>query len=250
MLRDRPAARGDGGPSELIKDEATSRVEIVPVALSRSSIVRKTYLTKPHLRWRTFGCRAKAEREYRNIGRLRDLGIEAVEPIGYRVTRTNGCVRESTLDTVFVASRSLKFALQEGMGDARRRRLLSAAGELLREFHLAGFVSTSFYPRNLLIDDGDDALLVCDQPGLLHYGESIVGTRRADVDLFDLAFTSGRRLELSSTDRLRIVRAYTHGDPKLSRGIWRRIESKRRWTHRGVKGALKIAGLLGAFGAR
>jgi tRNA A-37 threonylcarbamoyl transferase component Bud32 len=231
----------DSGGPLVLKERNGRRIEVV----SGHRVVRKTYRIPRHVRWRTLGVRSKARREFENLRRLRRAGIPTIRPLDWSESRIRGCVTDCALETELIDAESLESWLLGSHDPAIRRRVTEKYGRLLRRLHDLGFFCLSFYPRNVLLDANFD-LHVFDQPRLLAFSRSLVGTERALVDLYDAAFTQGRRRSLSSEERHRLVRSYCAGDGALCEGISRRLRARRRLTQRAAKLWLAGFGQLGA----
>lgn len=237
----------------LIKEDPHARVE--RVATPRGEVVRKTYTVARSRRWRTFLVASRGRREHRNLTWLVEAGVPAVRPIDWGEERRAGCVTTSWIETEYLeGARDLRRIVREGkwsaMADRRAwTRVLERVGELARACHLAGLVSTTMQTRNLLVGGPpeDPIVVLCDQPSLVRWPASTWGGWLGAIDLYDLAFSASRRRDFSRTERYRIVLAYTEGDRRMLRRLWR-LESRRRLVHKAVKGFAR--GVLGRLLAR
>ncbi len=107
--------------------------------------------------------------------------------------------------------------------------------------HRAGILWCTLTPRNVLVqgEPGCERLLVCDMPAALCFSGSIVGTRRALLDLWDASASQSRRRELTRGDRLALLLAYADGDRALARRSWRALVRRPRWRNRAGKALLR-----------
>lgn len=217
----------------LLKDDATTRIELIEAAAGR--YVRKTYRIEAWLRWRTLGLPSKAAREFRNLRALEAAGIAVAHAVAFDEDRKLGMVKSCSITTAYVESKTAKQLITEGSGRSRPA-ILHGIGLLLRRVHDAGFVSTTAYPRNILVEARAGMILLCDQPAAIKRRESATGSAASLIDLFDLAFSPSRRRELSRTDSLRLLEAYCAHDKALERRLWRRLRCRRRWHNRLAKG--------------
>lgn len=219
------------GAEIVLKDEPWTRVVRRP--LCGLDVVHKTYLVPPWTRWRTFLLTSRAGREYRNLSRIHASGVPCVRPLGFAEERRLGVVRRSALLTEFApGTRSWKQELLDRPSGDRRhahaRRVLAATfGALLRRLHQAGFLGARISPRNVLVrwQDPDRAeacaMLLCDLPAASGFSASILDRPTAGIDLFDAAFSPGRRAQLTAAERFRLVLAYAAGDRNRARQLWR-----------------------------
>ncbi|MHC5065440.1 MAG: phosphotransferase, partial [Planctomycetota bacterium] len=224
-----------------IKEEKFTSVELVCADTRR--LVRKCYRAQPKFFWRTFLLRSKGHREYSNLLWLASLGIPAVRGYGWCETRSFGCVRQSWVFSEYEEGRTLYQLLDEGLDWRRRRKLAQSYGEILGQLHRAGFLSLTFQPRNLLVD-AEDRLQLIDQPALSKKSRSILAGVRARVDLYDAAFSPRRRQAFSSSERMRLVSSYAGGDRRISRRIWRKLSSRKRWHHKLLRIVFALHGVL------
>ena len=162
------------------------------------------------------------------------------EALAWDEERKFGCVRSSALVTRFVAGApSLKQVLATPQPAGRRRELTAAFGALVGRLHDAGFLGARITPRNILVvdDAGATRLVLLDLPAAIAFRASLVGTGRADLDLWDAALSPGRRRQLSRCERLRVLRGYHQGDRVVARATWRRLVARPRWSNQVRKAA-------------
>ncbi len=233
------ASPAEARDERVLKHDRKARVVVAD--RGDGPVLEKTYVTLPHVVWRTFGQRPKARREHDNLAALVAAGVPCVRPGSWSASRKLGCTLRSTVVMEWIDdARDLLWHLKRPPGREpirRRRARIAAYGRLLRTLHDRGFVSSSCSPRNVLVQDvaGEERLLLCDQPQLLHIGRPLVGTRLASIDLFDAAFAPRRRKLLSATERLRLLREYADGDRAIVRGLWRTLDGRSRATNQAGK---------------
>ncbi len=218
---------------EVLKEDPKSRVE--KLGRDHEAVVRKSYGNPAFSIWRTFWRLSRGAREFRNLSELSAAGIPVVRPLSWGETRTLSFVRTSFLVTEWLeAAPSLKTFLSSCSDPATRRVLVRKYGELVRRVHLAGFLSLTPHPRNVLVRGGARSgdLCFCDQPLTLRFRRSIYGGRLAQIDLYSVAFTVMRRLELSRAERYRLLLAYASGERRMARRIWSRLHPRRSFTNR------------------
>lgn len=234
-------------PARVIKDEPFTRVEVVESG--KGALVRKRYLTRPRLWWRTLLLPSRARREYRNLSILKERGVPCVEVVSWCEERgAFSQVRSSSLTTRFLEGcRSLKsFFREESPGDpsARRARRAyqEAYGRALRRLHLAGVLHGAASTRNFLAlgYPENPRVVICDVPYLAAFPRSILGRRAGDLDVYDSVFAPGRKRELSRGEKYRILLAYTGGDRALARRVWARLSRRPRWRNK-LEKALLVA---------
>ncbi|MFQ5504553.1 MAG: lipopolysaccharide kinase InaA family protein [Planctomycetota bacterium] len=231
-------------PRLVIKDELCARVEVCDS--SSGKVVRKTYRDRPFLLWRTFLRRARAGREFRNLSFTRDAGIPCVEPRDWGETRRLGCVPSSWLETGYVEDAIALSRVIRAMDPmdhealSLRRRLAKEFGTLIRSLHQAGIVWGTLTTRNLLLVQQSERprLLACDMPRAMRFGRSVLGTRRALVDLFNACFSPTRCREFSRSDRCAMLLCYCGGSRAELRRLWRALHGRSRWRNRAETGTL------------
>lgn len=230
-------------PAEVLKDEPGARVE--RIATPSRIVVRKTYLARPSLLWRSLGQRSRARREFENLRGLEDAGVSCVRPLAWTEQRSFGCVPTCVLLTEFRPSApDLRHVLRNGCGLAERRALAEAYGRLVRTVHRAGYISTTLTPRNVLVES-ERSLVLCDQPAAIRFGDDVGLRWLAGVDIYDALFSPSRRAEWSRTDRFRGLLAYTGGDRRAAERLWRRLERRRPTWNRLLRGFARCLGRVG-----
>ncbi len=143
-----------------------------------------------------------ARREYRLLGRLRELGVPAVEPLGVVIDRPDG--QDAILVTEFLEhSSSYRALFANPRGSHPTSRLIDALVELLVRLHLAGFMWGDCSLSNTLfrLDAGAFAAYLVDaETGELH--PSLTGGQRDyDVD-FAHERIAGELLDLQAAETL------------------------------------------------
>jgi tRNA A-37 threonylcarbamoyl transferase component Bud32 len=227
-----PVMPASSGISRLIHEDSCSRVQQIDAGQQR--LVLKTFRPGQLAKWRTFLCRSRGEREFVNLQRLREAQVPCVRPVAWDAKRRFGCVIQTEITTVFVeGGGDLRAALRalprgEAASASLRRRLAARYGTLIRHLHDAGFVSTTLQPRNVLVGLAHGEMRLCDQPSLIRRRRSTVGSRAADLDLYDVAFSPARCRDFSPVERLRLVLAYSADNRVLARRIWRRLARRSR----------------------
>lgn len=108
-----------------------------------------------------FGC-PKARREFQNLALLRNLGLDAPEPISFGEERKAGWLVRSYLISLGVPEpKPLHQYIREDLtaltGDVRRqarRTLIANLAAYTRRLHEAGFLHHDYFWRNILLSGG------------------------------------------------------------------------------------------------
>lgn len=225
------------------KDEPLTRLDLV--ARGADLAMRKRYLTSAWLGWRTVGHPSRACREYRNLARLRALGVPCLEALSWSEERGPfSQVRSCTLWTRYLPGASdLRTFFREQSrsepGSRRRRRAVARElGRVLRLLHEAGALHLRAASRNFLATVAADppAVLLCDVPYTVFSSASLAGGWWAGLDLYDALFSHHRRREMSASERLCALRAYTGGDRGQCRRFWRGLGRRSYAWNRFLKG--------------
>lgn len=226
-----PHSPSDAPPTAvLLKDAPEALVELLDTA--QGQCVRKTYRNRGLQWWQTFARRSRAGREFINLDAVRRVGAPCTEPLSWSEQRRMGFVDSSSLVTRYLPDAvTLKqfLAAHDRQVHARlRRRVIAAAGRLVRELHAGGLLWSTPMPRNMLLVGDPQAaqLVVCDVPGAIAYPRSILDHDVATIDVFRAAFSPSRCRDYTSGERLRWLLAYTHGDRAKTRRLWRTLSRR------------------------
>lgn len=98
-------------------------------------------------------CPAERLVEFRNLARLREIGVGAPRPIVYAEERWCGVMLTHLLaiEKVPDAVDLEKVLAARELSEAQLADLLWAAGDMLGRMHAAGFLHRDFFPRNVLL---------------------------------------------------------------------------------------------------
>jgi tRNA A-37 threonylcarbamoyl transferase component Bud32 len=116
----------------------------------------------------------KGEREATHLRQVRELGLPAVEPLGYGLAK-DGKHQNSFLVTRSIDSKDFAFPQPSDIA--------SEAGALIRRIHDLGLAPGDLHPGNLLIDSQAEIHL-CDLTSLHHVGEMPMRKRAAGLAFF------------------------------------------------------------------
>ncbi|MHC4515209.1 MAG: lipopolysaccharide kinase InaA family protein [Planctomycetota bacterium] len=224
------------GEIEVLKSEPWTRV--AKVSEAGRLLVRKTYTYPAHRSWRTLLQRSRAEREASALRAAEAAGISCLTAVRCGAQRHLGRVVSCWITTVFEADCTpLRDYLRQppetpypGGWPRLRRRLGLGMAALVRALHRAGVLWLTLTPRNVLVRGRpeDAALLLCDMPKAIRFPDSMLGSRSAGLDLFDLCFAQSRRLQFTRGDRLAMLIRYCGGDRATARRWWRALCSRTR----------------------
>lgn len=227
----------DDGEIEILKSEPWTRV--AKIAEAGRLLVRKTYTYPPQRRWRTILQASRAEREAFGLRAAEAAGIPCLRTVRCGARRRLGGVLSCWITTVFEAHTTpLRHYLRHppatscpGGWPRLRRRLGRTMAGLVRDLHHAGVLWLTFTPRNVLVKGPpeDRNLLVSDMPKALCFGSGMLGTRGADLDVYDLCFAPQRRLQFTRGDRLAMLIRYCGSDRASARRLWRRLCRRTRF---------------------
>jgi lipopolysaccharide kinase (Kdo/WaaP) family protein len=202
-------------------------------------LVHKRYLYPLRRALFTFGLASRARRELVALTGLAAAGLPCTPAVAGGEVRRCGLVRESWIDTQVVdgALTLQQWAAgtrnrEETSGPEERLQLTAAAGELLRRTHEAGFQWLTAAMRNVLVRREPEGfqLFICDVPYCSRRRRSLVGTPRADLDLWEMVASSGSCHSFDREERLNILRAYWQGDERAAEQALGRLERFRhRW---------------------
>lgn len=166
--------------------------------------------------------RSKARREFRNLERLRDFGIDVTTPVAFGEKRILGRLTQCFLMTQEVPeSRNLDDVLMKELpampaqlAKSCRQSLISRLAEAAKKMHRNGFVHRGFFFRNVLVSgrvsgrvsgSAFDRIFVFDTPRGRKWPSWLLG-RKPEMDLatIDAAATAFFR----RTERLRFYFEY------------------------------------------
>ncbi|MCA8966055.1 MAG: hypothetical protein KDC48_14310, partial [Planctomycetes bacterium] len=117
----------------------------------------------------------RGEREFRNLERVRQLGLPTVEPLAYGMTVAGDELRSFVATRTFTDAAPFRFDLPAAVQEA--------AGALLRRLHDAGELPGDLHAGNLLVDAAGELRLV-DLTSITHRGELSLGERAAALAFF------------------------------------------------------------------
>jgi len=221
----------DDGEIEVLKSEPWTLV--AKVSEEGRLLVRKTYTYPARRAWRTLLQQSRAEREARALRATRAAGIPCLTAVRCGAQRRLGQVISCWITTVFEADCTpLRDYLRQppeipypGGWPRLRRHLGLGMAQLVRALHQAGVLWLTLNPRNVLVRGRpqDAGLLRCDMPKAIRFPDSMLGSRSAGLDLFDLCFAQSRRLQFTRGDRLAMLIRYCGGDRATARRLWRSL---------------------------
>jgi hypothetical protein len=165
---------------------------------------------------RTFLYRAKADREFEYLGRVRAAGVPAVRPVAWGVRRALGFVPASALITeAFEGSVDVRalvtdyvFGRPGAVPRAAFREVLDRIADGLRALHAQGIYLHTAFEKNVLVRmrDGKAEYAWADLPFAGRCAPGRLPRRRRVRDLACL--NKGLEAALAGPDRLRLLRRY------------------------------------------
>ncbi len=200
------------------------RVSMIDDAGVERALYLKKYFIYNSKRFRSeffrgaFFGRSKARREFGNLERLRDFGIDVTTPVAFGEERILGRLTRCFLMTLEVPEpRNLDDVLMKELpamsaqlAKSCRQSLISRLAEAARKMHRNGFVHRGFFFRNILISgkvsgSAFDRIFVFDTPRGRKWPGWLLG-RKPEMDLatIDSAATAFFR----RTERLRFYFEY------------------------------------------
>jgi tRNA A-37 threonylcarbamoyl transferase component Bud32 len=204
-----------GGPQSATE---LRRVEFRDAAQNHVLYIKKHWYRSARLRWSgfyrgTFFGTAKVRREYENLARLREWGLDAPSPVAYGEERHGGWLHRSFLISEGVpAPLSLDLFIRDvlpTLSPSERRRqqeeLALALADYTRRMHEHRFVHHDYYWRNILLNGKSLAhfFLIDSHKGRCwHWGES--AGRAKDLATLD----SPAPWYFRRSERLRFFLAY------------------------------------------
>ena len=187
----------------------------------------------------------RVRREFENLQRLRDWGLNAPTPVAYSEERRFAwLVRSSLLTEGVPAPVGLDLFIRDHLPSLppdeqkkQRRELIHRLAEITRRLHEHRFCHHDFFWRNVVLAEGRlDRIYVLDMPRGYVWRDSLLG-RAIDLAALDApAIPFFRR-----TDRLRFYLAYmrhnrlTREDKKLIRTALKLAEPARKRQLRHVR---------------
>ena len=227
----------------VIKDEPFTHIEIIEN--NDSALVRKKYITKPGLWWRTVIFPSKAFREFRNLSLLKKKGVPCVDAVSWSeergfLSRVCSCTVETRFVKGCVNLKKFFREVSPETKEGRKKRIAycMAFGRILKKLHEAGIFHGAASTRNFLAhgDSKNPNVIICDVPYSISFRRSIRGKFIGELDLYDALFAPSRKKEFSCTERFRILKIYTDNDSKLIQKIWKRLDKRKRWKNKMIKG--------------
>jgi tRNA A-37 threonylcarbamoyl transferase component Bud32 len=141
-------ARGEE-PAEAVVVKRSRARSVLRLPLPGGGVFLK-WSRREGLRWRP----SDAAREYRNLARVRAVGIAAVEPLAL-AERSVGLRRETVLVTRAAPGATVVAEALPGLDAAAQQALLGAAAALARRLHEAGLWHRDLHVGNLLRSGGE-----------------------------------------------------------------------------------------------
>jgi tRNA A-37 threonylcarbamoyl transferase component Bud32 len=176
-------------PAELIKDEPGTVVFPWPAGGSRR-LVLKVYRRWNLAHWsrkRLTGFRVR--REFRALTRLREAGVECVDPVFWGIGWSPDHGRFEVLATREVPAAHRLCDALAGQARAVRRDVLGRLFETLARTHQSGVYHGAPFLGNVLVsavDASAPAICLLDFEKSVSFGRDIRGTRMATFDLVNL----------------------------------------------------------------
>ncbi|KAA3613418.1 MAG: hypothetical protein DWQ01_02525 [Planctomycetota bacterium] len=194
---------------EVIKDEAETLLLRSPLPDSRMAWW-KLYRVPPRWRWRSFGARSRALREWRALRAFYAAGVPVVKPLAFGEDRRWGSLQASLLVTEEATQTTdlRQRLVRESPSSLERARWLRAAGKAVRHMHDTGFGHFRLQLRNLLgregITDAEAEILFLDLP----YACAFPRTANDRVRCMDLIDLAGSHSGLEAEDVRILLQAY------------------------------------------
>lgn len=154
------------GPQIIKRGESSEvlRLELHGDMQSHTVIIKKYWITKPSQLWSgfwrgTFLGRSKVRREFENLARLRELGMDAPAPVAYGEERRcrwlmrsfliSECVAEPTPLDLFIRDYLPALPVEERR--RTRRELIDRLADYTRRLHSHSFVHHDYFWRNIIL---------------------------------------------------------------------------------------------------
>jgi tRNA A-37 threonylcarbamoyl transferase component Bud32 len=245
---DRVASIFESTDGTAVTRSATTEVRRLAVgegANQRILFLKKYWVTKPRQLWNgmfrgTFFGQSKVRREFNNLARLRQWGLDAPPPVAYGKERRAGWLLRSFLLSESVPnSRPLDLFIRDDLPSLpspeqqqRRRELILSLASYTRRLHDHRFVHHDYFWRNIILNGNslDHFHLIDAHKGRCWWSWEADRCRAKDLATLDAPAPQFFR----RTDRLRFFLAYrrhrrlTLADKRLIRRILRRAEPLRR----------------------
>jgi len=200
-----------GTGSEVLRLELNGRGPARTLFLKKQWIATSAQFRNRIFRGTVFGM-TRVRREFENLQRLRDWGLNAPAPVAYSEERRFAWLIRSSLLTEGVPNPvGLDLFIRDHLptlspGEQRRERgeLISRLAEVTRRLHEHRFCHRDFFWRNIVLAEGRlDRIYILDMPRGYLWQDPLVG-RAVDLAALDApAIPFFRR-----TDRLRFFLAY------------------------------------------
>ena len=196
------------------------RVSVVDSAGGGRTFYLKKYFICSVKRFRrelfrgAFFGRSKAQREFHNLERLRDFGIDVTTPVAFGEERSLGRLTQCFLMTEEVPeSSNLDEVLVETLPEKKprlsklnRQSLIAMLAETARKMHRNGFVHRGFFFRNILVSGNRfNRIFVFDAPRGRKWPSWLLG-RKPEKDLATI--DSAATVFFRRTERLRFYLRY------------------------------------------
>ena len=153
--------------AQIIKRSDSSEVRRVVLQAgdhAHTLIIKKYWVTKPSQLWSgfwrgTFLGRSKVRREFENLERLRNRGLDAPTPVAYGEERRcrwllrsfliSECVAEPMSLDLFIRDHLPSLPVEERR--RARRELVQRLAEYTQRLHTQGFVHQDYFWRNIIL---------------------------------------------------------------------------------------------------
>lgn len=165
-------------------------------------------------------------REMRNILRLKEGGVAALEPVYFAVRKINGAQRAVLVTESLDGFSPLDEISMDELAHGARRQLIKAVALLIRRFHAMSLQHNCMYPKHIFVKptgDGYEARLID-----LEKTKRRLFERTAMVR--DLDSLNRHTDKWSSADRLFFIHCYMHSQSLTSavRSLWSELLNRRK----------------------
>ena len=196
-----------GQDSVLLQDESRIRIVLFRSTENSRPRVSKIYRTPVALTWRDLFRYPQAQREFENLQFAFGKGLPVAEPLGFGLSRQPGRDWYSQLTTAYLHGRTLRDLLASR--DGGREVLVSGAGRLIAEMHLAGMVWGTAHSGNFMVGGGtEESLSAFDVPYALCTGNDMTGSRFALYDIWNMVVDFRTQCRLEKNLVLLFLEAY------------------------------------------